>query len=131
MLHRMKLIGSALCSQFMEWHNSGITTFKHAWCAPYARKPNNYQFYLPKPLKLCDNILKKIWKFWNGPLCRNKSVPPLCSILQHIGRVVTPTLVPRNCLRYFQKTLIMGGGGLVPEVTWGIVGEWPIGILRN
>ena len=32
------------------------------------------------------------------------------SMLQHIGRVETPKLVPRTCLRYLQTTLIMSGG---------------------
>ena len=31
-------------------------------------------------------------------------------MLQYIGRVATPKLVSRNCLRYLQTTLIMGGG---------------------
>ena len=57
----MRLIGPAHSSQFMEQHNSGITTLKHAICAPnvflkIAGKPNNYQFYLPNFLKFCDNI---------------------------------------------------------------------------
>ena len=43
------------------------------------------------------------------------------SILQHIGRVTTPKLVPRNCLRYLQTTLIMWRWGLVSEFTCGIV----------
>ena len=37
------------------------------------------------------------------------------SMLQHVGRVATPKLVPRNYLRYMQTTLKMGGGGLVSE----------------
>ena len=41
--------------------------------------------------------------------------PPPYSILQYIDRVATPKLVSRNCLRYLQTTLIMGGGGLVSE----------------
>ena len=41
--------------------------------------------------------------------------PPPYSMLQHIGRVATPKLVPRNCLKYLQTTLMMGGGGLVSE----------------
>ena len=36
-------------------------------------------------------------------------------MLQDIGTVATPKLLPRNCLRYLQTTLIMGGGELVPE----------------
>ena len=35
--------------------------------------------------------------------------PSLYLMLQHVGRVATPKLVPRNCLRYLQTTLIMGG----------------------
>ena len=46
------------------------------------------------------------------------------SMLQHIGRVATPKLMPINCLRYLQTTLIMGGGGgLVSEFMWGSAGE--------
>ena len=41
--------------------------------------------------------------------------PSPYSMLQYIGRVATPKLLPRNCLRYLQTTLIMGGGGLVSE----------------
>ena len=37
-------------------------------------------------------------------------VPSPDSMLQHIGRVTTPKIVPRNCLRYLQKTMIMGEG---------------------
>ena len=48
--------------------------------------------------------------------------PPPYSMLQYVGRVATPKFVPRNCLRYLQTTLIMGGGGLVSEFMWGAVG---------
>ena len=34
LLHRIRLIGSAHSSQFMEWYNSGITTLNQAICAP-------------------------------------------------------------------------------------------------
>ena len=53
----------------------------------------------------------------------NQSSQPY-SMLQHIGRVATPKLVPRNCPRYLQTTLIMGGGGLVLESMGGIL-EFP------
>ena len=61
----MRLIGPAHSSQFMEWYNSGITTLKHAICAPklflkLAGKPSNHQFYLPNFLKFCDNISHKL-----------------------------------------------------------------------
>ena len=42
-------------------------------------------------------------------------------MLQYIGKVATPKLVPRNCLRYLQTNLIMGEEGLVSEFMWGIV----------
>ena len=41
--------------------------------------------------------------------------PPPYSMLQYIGRVATPKLMPKNCLIYLQTTLIMGGGGLLSE----------------
>ena len=43
------------------------------------------------------------------------------SMLQHIGRVATPRLVRRNCLRYFLTPLIMGEEGLDSEFMLGIV----------
>ena len=46
--------------------------------------------------------------------------PPPYSMMQYIGRVATPKLVPRNCLRYLQTTLVMVGGGLVSEYMEGI-----------
>ena len=33
-LHRMKLLGNTHSLQIMEWQNLGITTVKHAICAP-------------------------------------------------------------------------------------------------
>ena len=44
------------------------------------------------------------------------------TLLQYIGRVATPTLVPRNCIRYLKTTFIMGGGGLDSKSLSGIVG---------
>ena len=41
--------------------------------------------------------------------------PPHYSMLQHIGREATPKLLSRNCHRYLQTTLMIGGGGLVSE----------------
>ena len=67
------------------------------------------------------NSWKIFWKFWNGLLYKNKSGPSPYSMLQYIGRVATPKLMPRNCLRYFKTTMIMGGGGLILEFMWCIV----------
>ena len=50
--------------------------------------------------------------------------PSPCSTLQHIDRAATPKLVPRNCLRYMQTTLIMEGVGLISEFMWGIVASY-------
>ena len=36
--------------------------------------------------------------------------PPVYSMLQHIGKVASPKLAPRNCLRYLQTTFIMVEG---------------------
>ena len=44
----------------------------------------------------------------------NQSPSPY-SMLQDFDRVATPKLVSRNCRRYLQTTLIMGGGELVSE----------------
>ena len=38
--------------------------------------------------------------------------PPPYSMLQHIERVVTPKLAPRNCLRYLQTALTIEGKGI-------------------
>ena len=126
----------------MEWLNSGITTLKHTICAPnvfqiFTRKPNNYQLHLRGFLKFCDNISHKLlrpsqflektfWTFWNTPLCKKESCPPPYSVLQHIGRVATPKLVPRNCLRYLQTVLIIAPRRFVLEFMWGIVVRFKI-----
>ena len=124
----MTLIGQAHSSQFMRLHNLGVTTLEHAICTPnvflkIAGKPNNCQFYLPNFLKFCDNISHKLlsqFKVMLGNLSGNSGMvhfaeinqaPSPYSMLQHIGKVATPKLAPRNCLRYLQTTLIMGGVG--------------------
>ena len=101
-LHRV-LIGHAHSSKFMEWQNLGIATLKHAICATnvFLKLPENQTttnfIYLPSSnfvtishINYWDqvNSWKNLWKFWNGPLCRNKSgsSPPTqcCSILAEI-----------------------------------------------
>ena len=111
----------------MEWQNLGITTLKHAKYTPnvFKKLPENRitadficltssNFVTISHINYRDqvNSWKNLWKFWNGPLCRNKSGPSPYSMLQDIGRVATLNLVPRNCLKYLQTTLIMGGGGI-------------------
>ena len=125
-LHRM-LIGLAHSPQFMKWENLGITTLKHATCATnvclkllenqittnfiYLTSSN---FVTISHVNYWDqvNSWKNLWKFWDGPLYRNKSGLSPYSMLRYIGTIATPKLVTRNCLRYLQTTLIMGGGDL-------------------
>ena len=88
MLHRKTLIGHAHSSQFMEWHNLGITILKHAICsANICQKLQQNQIittfiYLTSSnfvtislINYLDevNSWKNLWKFWNGPLIRNTS----------------------------------------------------------
>ena len=56
------------------------------------------------------NSSENIMKFWNGSVCRNNQDSAPYSMLQHIGRAATPKLVPRNCFRYLQTTVIIGEG---------------------
>ena len=87
MLHRM-LTGHTYSSQFMKWQNLGITTLKPATCAPNVclKLPENQittnfiyltssNFVTISRINSLDqvNSWKNLWKFWNGPLCRNKS----------------------------------------------------------
>ena len=124
-MHRITLIDHAHSYQFMEWHNLGITTLKHAICSPIFLKifgkPNNYQFYLLKSLKFCDNISYKLlrssqWLEKSMEILElstlQKQIRPLhtYSMLEHIERVAITKLTPRNCLRYLQATLVTGVG---------------------
>ena len=86
-----------------------------------AGKSNHYRFYLPNFFKFCDNISHKLLRLKSIPekiyensgmvhLTEISQAPFPYSIMQHIGRVATPNLVPRHCLRNLQTTLIMGEG---------------------
>ena len=86
-----------------------------------AGKPNNYQLYLHYLIKFCDNISYKLIPrkiYGNSGMAHIADInqaPSPYSMLQHIGRVATPKIVLRHCLRYLQTTLIMGGWELVSE----------------
>ena len=118
------LIGHTHSSQFMEWQNLGFTTRKHAICAPniFKKLPENQtntnfidlkfsNFLTISHIDYWDqvNSWKSLWKFWNRTFFKRNSGPFPHSILQDIGRVATPKLVQRNCLRYLQTTLIIAG----------------------
>ena len=56
------------------------------------------------------------------------------SVLQYIGRVAAPKLVPRTCLRYLQTTLIIGRGALsqnLCEVLSKKINEKYKGVWKN
>ena len=89
-LHRMTLIGHTHSSQFMEWHNLGITTLKHAIGAPnvfFKLEENQIttnliyltssNFVTISHINYWDQRIpwKNLWKFWNSSLCGNKSGP--------------------------------------------------------
>ena len=92
----MRLTVPVRSSQFMEWHNSGITTLKHAICAPNIFKKlqenqittnfiylTSWNFVTISHINYWDqlNSWNNFWKFWNGPLCRNKLGPfPLLNV---------------------------------------------------
>ena len=72
----------------------------------------NISFKLSRPRQFLEKFMKILeW----STLQEINQAPTPYSMLQHIGRVATPKLVPRHCLRYLQTTLIMGEGGLVSE----------------
>ena len=98
----MTLIGYA---HFMEWHNLGMIKLKHAICTPnvFKKFPENQitakfiyltssHFVTISHVNYRDqlNSWKNLWKFCNGPLCRNKSGPSPYVMLQLIRRVATP-----------------------------------------
>ena len=92
----MSLICPAHCSQFMEWHNSGITPLKHAICSPNVLQnlpenqittnfiyltSSNFVTISHKNYGDQVNSWKNFWKFGNVSLCRNKSAPsPLLNV---------------------------------------------------
>ena len=114
----------------------GMAKFKHQstlecyicpkYCLKIAQKLNNTDFiYLVlsnfvtiSRINYWDQV--NSWKKKNGNSGMvhfaeiNQPLFPW-SILQHIARVATPKLLPRTCFRYLQRTLIIGGLGLVSE----------------
>ena len=89
------LIGHAHRSQFMEWQILGIKAFKHAKCAPNIFKKlsenqittnfidlNSSNFVTISHIIYGDQVSswKNLWKFWNGPLFKNKSGSSSCSM---------------------------------------------------
>ena len=80
----------------MKWQYLGITTLKHATCAPKVfkqllenQRTTDFIYLTSSNFVAISHInywgqvnsWKNLWKFWNGPLCRNKSGPfPLLNI---------------------------------------------------
>ena len=68
------------------------------------------------------NSWKNLWKFWNGPLCWNKSGPfPLPNVAEYWQSSNTEACA-RNLSQILANNIDNGGGGLVSEFMWGIVG---------
>ena len=70
------------------------------------------------------NSWKKLWEFWNGPLCRNKSGPcPLLNVASYWKSNNTEA-----CANKLPQTLASnidnGGEGLVSEFMWDIIDNW-------
>ena len=109
----MRLIDPTHSTQFMEWHNSGITTLKRTICAPNVFKTcrkNKYYLNLTSSnfvtishINYWDqvNSWAIFWKFWNDPLCRNKSVPfPLLNVVAYCQNINTEA-----CAKKLPQTL--------------------------
>ena len=125
-LHRV-LIGHAHSSKFMEWQNLGIATLKHAICATnvFLKLPENQTttnfIYLPSSnfvtishINYWDqvNSWKNLWKFWNGPLCRNKSGPsPLLNVAVYWQSSDTETCV-KKLSQILANNIDNGGRGI-------------------
>ena len=141
-LHRM-LIGHAHSSQFMEWQNLGITTLKHATCAPnvFLKLPENQittNFIYPTSSNFVTishinywdqvNSWKNLWKFWKGPLCRDKSGPfPLLNVAGYWKSSNTEDCA-KKLSHILANNFCHGRRGLVSEFMWGIVSKnkWKI-----
>ena len=92
----MRLISLTHSSKIMEWHNSSIITLKHTIYGPnvYKKLSENQvttnfiyltstSFVTISHINYWDQVdsWEIFWKFWNGPLCRNKSAPfPLLNV---------------------------------------------------
>ena len=92
----MRLISLTHSSKIMEWHNSSIITLKHAIYGPNVYKKlsekqvttnfiylTSTSFVTISHINYWDQVdsWEIFWKFWNGPLCRNKSAPfPLLNV---------------------------------------------------
>ena len=67
------------------------------------------------------NSWKNLWKFWNGPLCRNKSgSSPLLNVAVYWQSSDTETCV-KKLSQILANNIDNGGRGLVSEFMWGIV----------
>ena len=71
-----------------------------------------------------ENVLEILeWSFFQKQIRPPPPPPPPYSMLQHIGRVATPTHVPKNS-QILANNIGNGGGRLLSEFMWGIVGFW-------
>ena len=81
-----------------------------------------YTLKLLKLFNITIAVCKRILKIYELPYIHLRYIHIYIQcvsrfvILQHLGRVATPTLVSKNCFKYLQTTLIMGGGELVSKL---------------
>ena len=74
------------------------------------------------------NSWKKLWKFWNGPLCRNKSGPfPLLNVAAY-WESSNSEACAKKLSQILANNIENRGEGLVSEFMWGIVlkNKWKI-----
>ena len=80
------------------------------------------------------NFSKNLWKFWNGPLCRNESGPsPLINVAGYWKSSKTKACV-KKLSQILANNIGNRGGGLVSELMWGTVGaenEQNVNIKRH
>ena len=69
------------------------------------------------------NSWKDFWKFWSGPLCRNKSGPsPLLNVVVYWQKSKTEACA-KKLSQILANNIENGRRGLVSEFMWGIVGD--------
>ena len=122
-LDRMTLIGRAHFSQFMEWQNLGIKHLSMLYVPQTFIKNCRKTKYLTNFIDLTySNFLtishinywnqvnswKKLWKFWNGPLYRNKTDPsPLLNVAGYWKRSNAKACNKKLC-QILANNIIMG-----------------------
>ena len=108
----------------MEWDNLGIKTLKHAiYTSNFFKKLQENQITTYFIFPISTNFEKSVYtnyvdyflKSQNGPFGMDKSGLSQFTMLHKVARVAKPKLVPQNCLRLLETTLVMVGGRFISE----------------